>query len=146
VLTLASARIDAFAASRENAGLVRARRLVALIAAAVWVTPAALAGAVALHVALDHHHHGEPAAPLAAAVALPGEAVVGHDGHEHRIEGDASPALRASRAIVAPPAAGDLVTVEGPLAAAPAVALAATVPPPPRAGPARLALLSTLRI
>jgi len=138
--------VDGARCRGENRRPVTARRPLAAAVAALWLSPIALACGVSLHVALDHHDHGEPAAPFAATVALAGEAVVGPDGHQHRIEGDTPPALRAARALVAPPAAGELLTVDGAPVAGTAVAAAAAAPPPPRAGPARLALLSTLRI
>jgi hypothetical protein len=135
---------------------VTARRLFALALAATWLLPVALAGGVALHLALDHGHddghHGLPAHKTGHSRAISDLLVLGHlhpdsgDDHAHTVAPAADPGLRSGRPLVAQPPAAALDGT-GPLVGQGAPAQgSAPSPPPRRAGPPLLALLSTLRI
>lgn len=149
--------VDAARRGGENRRPVTARRLLTAALAAIWLLPAAFAGAAALHVALAHGHGDEHhvSAPHDAshAVELPASLVHGHldagedAGHDHIVTCAASPGIRAGRSVVAPPSVA--VLAGSPFTAHATVALAAgppPLPPPQVSGPPRLALLSTLRV
>lgn len=121
-----------------------ARRLLAVLAAAAWLAPSALAAGVTLHVALDHprtavahgladlvehgHAHAGDAGEHGHEVAMPSETTVGR--------------LVASASV---PVCVEAAAVEN--AAAPARLAGPPPAPPPRlAGQPLLALLSTLRL
>ncbi len=146
----------------QNSAPVTARRLVVVALAAIWLLPIALASGVALHVAFDHGHdaesqggHGNQGGHDGEghAEALPSLLEHGHlhagdvGEHEHALVSASTPAVRAARAVCAPPpesliAVATLSTHEAArLAAGPPLA-----PPPQLAGPLLLALLSTLRV
>ncbi|GMU66837.1 MAG: hypothetical protein AMXMBFR36_31110 [Acidobacteriota bacterium] len=134
-----------------------ARRLFVLALAATWLLPVAVAGGVALHVALEHGHghgHGDhpPAQAADHAGAISDLLVVGHlhshsgDDHAHAVAPAADAGLRSGRPLVAPTPAAALDGSD-PLVGSGAPARGSVPSPPPRrAGPPLLALLSTLRI
>lgn len=133
-----------------------ARRLFAFALAATWLLPVAAAGGVALHVALEHGHddghHGQPAHATDHSGAISDLLVVGHlhsdsgDDHAHAVAPAADPGLRSGRPLVAQSPTAALDDTD-PLVSHGAPAQGSTPSPPPRrAGPPLLALLSTLRI
>lgn len=147
-------RFDATAAKAENARSVSVRHLFAAAIAIIWLLPTAMAGAIALHVAFEHHgdHLRASTSHRIDRVEVPG------DGHVHS-SGDAPhphPAVMASADAV-PRRPLDSTSVPcrsaatgGDSGATPDPALERRARPlfePPRAsGPPLLARLSTLRI
>jgi hypothetical protein len=128
------------------------RRLFALALAAIWLLPIAVAGGVALHVALDHGHRHGPGG-IEHAASVPQLLFHGHlhgedDGaHEHAVAPVVDAGLRPPRGAGAPLPASTVAFAPGPDAPRLAVFEAAPTPPPPRrGGSTRLALISTLRI
>jgi hypothetical protein len=133
---------------------VTARRIAAALLAASWAASAVLVGSLALHVALEHGHHGA-AATAASSQAHAGIAELVEHGHVHAAEaGEHEHALalpvdlaaRTTHAAAALPAPVREDSTPGPSAVA-APAFGSPLPPPPRAcGPPLLALLATLRL
>lgn len=132
------------------------RRLLALALASTWLLPVAVAGGVALHVALEHGHGEGPPDRLAHSAdhagAISDLLVEGHlhsdsgDDHAHAVAPAADPGLRSGRPLVAQPPTAALDGTD-PLVGRGAPAHGSAPSPPPRgAGPPLLALLSTLRI
>lgn len=133
-----------------------ARRLFALALAATWLLPVALAGGVALHVALEHGHddghHDQPAHATDHSGAISDLLAAGHlhphsgADHAHTVAPAADPGLRSGRPLVAPPPAAALDGSEPLVDGAASAEESVPSLPPRRAGPPLLALLSTLRI
>lgn len=125
------------------------RRLFALVLFAVWLAPAATAGAVALHVALDHHGDVRGGGSEMAATWTHGhDHPEGAADHDHLATVSPVPALRMGapdgRSAGAAPALDFAPVVARP---APALALRAAPAPTARShGPDLLSLLSLLRV
>lgn len=126
-----------------------ARRLFALLLLVFWFVPGAAVGAVALHVALDHHEAAPGRGLDAAAAWTHGhEHPEGEAEHDHAAAISAAPALRfgtpESRHAVAESSAA-CARAET-YRAYPFAARAAPEPPTLALGPDLLSLLSLLRV
>jgi len=96
-------------------------RLLSLLVLALWLTPAASALAVGLHLALDHHPGDGRAGDQSAAIELAMAAVHGHrhdleavPNHEHPAPVAGGPSVHASAPAAAdPPPTGRVPRLAG---------------------------------